>query len=106
VYVPAAGDPETWAVPGPFLGTAETAYQLVRGRLAPGDRLVIGSDGTRPDGDRAAGTGPDSLLDAAVRHRDRSGQAFVDAVARDLLPHVRHPDDITLMAVEMTAGGS
>jgi serine phosphatase RsbU (regulator of sigma subunit) len=101
VHVPAAGGAELWAVPGPFLGTADTGYEPLRGTLAPGDKLVLGSDGTRPDGDPTPAGGPDRLLDAAVRHRALSGQAFVDAVARDLLPHVRHPDDFTLLAVEM-----
>lgn len=105
VYLPIAGDPQTWAVPGPFLGTAETTFQPVRGTLAPGDKLLIASDGARPDGNPAAADGAGMFLDAAARHRGLSGQAFVDAVARELLPHVRHPDDFTLLAVEMTAPG-
>jgi len=99
-FVPAAGEVQSWAVPGPFLGTADTGYQPRHGTLAPGDKLLLGSDGTRPDGDSIPG-GPDRLLEAAGRHRGLTGQAFVDAVARDLLPHVRHPDDFTLLAIEM-----
>jgi serine phosphatase RsbU (regulator of sigma subunit) len=102
VRVPAVGDPESWAVPGPFLGTAETTYQQTSGELAPGDKLLVGSDGTRPDGEPGA-AGRDLLAETAGRHRALSGQAFVDAVARDLLPHVRHPDDFTLLSVEMTS---
>lgn len=102
VYLPATGEPQRWAEPGPFLGTAETTFPIHRGILAPGDRLVIGSDGVRPDG--SPGIGPDSLTRAATRHRELSGQLFVDAVANDLLPHVRHPDDITLLVVEMARG--
>jgi sigma-B regulation protein RsbU (phosphoserine phosphatase) len=101
VYVPAAGAPQLWAAPGPFLGTADTTYQLLHGTLSAGDKLIIGSDGARPEGD--PGGAPDRLVDAAVRHRGLSGQPFLDAVARDLLPHVRHPDDFTLLAVEMAA---
>ncbi|MDB5308857.1 MAG: hypothetical protein JWO38_3059 [Gemmataceae bacterium] len=99
VYVPGAGDPLIWTAPGPFLGTADTTYQLIRGTLSAGDKLVAGSDGARPD----SGPATDQLGDAAGRHRGLSGQAFLDAVARDLLPHVRHPDDFTLLAVEMVA---
>jgi serine phosphatase RsbU (regulator of sigma subunit) len=102
VYVPADGEPESWSVPGPFLGTAETTYQTLHGRLGPGEKLVIGSDGTRPDGAPSPG-GADWLREVAGRHRTLSGQGFIDAVARDLLPHVRHPDDFTLLAVEMAA---
>lgn len=102
VFVPAAGDPEVWAVPGPFLGTAETTYQPVRRTLAPGDKLVFGTDGTRPDGD--SGSGADHLAAAALTHRHLTGPAFTDAVARTLLPHVRHPDDFTLLTVERVNG--
>ena len=88
-------------MPGPFLGTADTAYQPRTGTLRPGDRLVIGTDGTRPDGMSAAGS-PDPLRDAAARHRGLAGPAFADALTRELLPALRHPDDFTLMVVEMT----
>jgi len=103
VHVPAGGEPENWVMPGPFLGTADTTCPPLHARLAPGDKLVIGTDGTRPDGNPAPG-GTDRLTEAAVRHRDLTGQAFADAVARELLPHVRHPDDFTLLVVEMTGG--
>ena len=34
----------------------------------------------------------------------RKKTAFADAVARELLPHVRHPDDFTLLVVELAGG--
>jgi hypothetical protein len=58
----------------------------------------VGTDGTRPDGDP---TGDDRLPEVAARHRELSGQAFADALARDLLADVRHEDDFTLLVVEM-----
>jgi hypothetical protein len=98
VHVPASGPPAVWAIPGPFLGTADATYEEFRATLAPGDRLLIGTDGTRPDGDpHPAG---DGLLAAAARHHDLRGSAFVDAVARELLQRVRHADDFTLLGVE------
>jgi serine phosphatase RsbU (regulator of sigma subunit) len=102
VYVPGTGDPETWSIPGPFLGTADTTCPPLRGRLFPGDKLVIGTDGTRPEGTTASG-GSDTLAEVAIRNRALTGQAFADAVARELLPRVRHPDDFTLLVVEMEA---
>lgn len=105
VHVPASGPPAVWAVPGPFLGVADTPFEVLRGALAPGDRLLIGTDGTRPDGDPGPGA-TDRLLDAAARHRDTPGARFVDAVARDLLAHVRHADDFTLLGVERAAAGT
>ena len=65
--------------------------------------MLIGTDGTRPDGDPGP-AGTDRLLEAAAKHRAASGPAFVDAVARELLQHVRHADDFTLLGVEMAAG--
>jgi serine phosphatase RsbU (regulator of sigma subunit) len=101
VFVPAGGEPEAWSVPGPFLGTAEASYTARTATLRPGDKLLIGTDGTRPDGDPNPGR-DDRLLEAATRHRGLLGQAFVDAVARDLLAAVRHEEDFTLLCVEMT----
>src|SRR5262249_50661834 len=100
VHVPATGTPGVWAVPGPFLGTADTTYQPLTGTLSPGDRLLIGTDGTRPDGDPGP-VGSDRLLEAAAKHRALRGSEFVDAVARELLAHVRHADDFTLLGMEM-----
>ncbi|MCI0703069.1 MAG: SpoIIE family protein phosphatase [Planctomycetia bacterium] len=103
VHVPTNGAPGVWAVPGPFLGTADTTYQSLSGTLNPGDRLLIGTDGTRPDGDPGP-AGTDRLLEAAARHREATNSDFLNAVARELLLHVRHGDDFTLLGVEMTAG--
>src|SRR5262249_3656701 len=58
VRVPATGEPEVWTAPGPFLGTADTSYQSIAGELGPGDKLLVGSDGTRPEGGPGA-VGPD-----------------------------------------------
>ncbi len=96
VHVPARGEPSVWAVPGPFLGTADSTYELRSGVLRPGDRLLIGTDGTRPDGGPG---GTDRLLEVAAKHRATS--ALVDAVSRELLQQVRHADDFTLLSVEM-----
>ena len=103
VFLPADGEPRVLTTPGAFLGAAETTYQILHATLAPGDKLLIGTDGASPDGTPPAGGPPLRLFDAVVRHRALSGQAFLDAVARDLLPHDPHPDDFTLLVVEMTA---
>jgi phosphoserine phosphatase RsbU/P len=100
VFLPAASAPERWPIPGPFLGTGDTAYATQRAKLGAGDRLLIGTDGIRLDGNPEP-CGVDQLLERAQRNRELTGQSFADAVARDLLGDVRHEDDFTLLVVEM-----
>jgi len=95
VFIPANGEPEVWSVPGPFLGAADATYTPRRGTLQPGDKLLLASDGASPPGET-----PDPLIDSVKRHRQLSGSAFTDAVAADLLPHARQPDDFTLLLAE------
>lgn len=102
VYIPADGEPQTWLLPGPFLGTAETSYPTHTTTLRPGEKLVIGTDGTRPDGNPGPHGDDRLLVEAIGRHRALSGQAFVDALAGDLLPEIRHQGDFMLLVVEMT----
>ena len=101
VDLPRGGQPQAWTIPGPFLGTTDTSYTSFAARLNPGDKLLIGTDGIRPDGSPDP-SGDDPLLETAARHHALSGQSFVDAVANDLLTHVRHNDDVTLFVMEMT----
>lgn len=98
LYLPAAGGPEVWSIPGPFLGIAETTYLSHVAALKSGDRLLIATDGIRPDGDPDPG-GRSLLPEVAARHAERTGQPFVDAVATDLLAQVRHEDDVTLLSL-------
>lgn len=104
IYLPVAGEPQVWAEPGPFLGTAETTFPIHHGVLVPGDRLVMATDGIWPDGNPTAG--PDVLGNTVARRRELAGQAFVDAVANDLLPSVRHQDDVILLSVQMLVAES
>lgn len=98
VFIPANGTPEVWSLPGPFLGAAETSYPPRRGALHPGDKLLLASDGASPPGEAS-----DPLLEAVTRHRHLNGGAFTDAIAADLLPRSRQPDDFTLLLVERVA---
>jgi hypothetical protein len=61
---------------------------------------VIGTDGIRRDANPDP-AGTDRLLEVAASHRDRTGQSFVDAVARDLLAEVTHEEDFTILGIEM-----
>lgn len=102
LHLPLSGKPRQLAIPGPFLGTAETNYSSQTVILQPGDRLVIGTHGIRQQSDLVAGL-DDEILEVVSRHRTLSGQAFVDAIANDLLVKVRHSEDFTLLCVEMVA---
>lgn len=98
VWVPATGPVETVAVPGPFPGVAEATYPSHAAVLGPGDKLLLCTDGVRPDG--TPGPADDSpVRESAHRARERAGQRFVDAVAAELLAQVRHEDDVTLLCV-------
>ena len=102
VHLPATGAGERWPIPGPFLGTGETVYAAHSAVLKPGDRLLIGTDGIRPDGNPEP-TSSDLLLEFGESNRELRGQSFTDAVARKLLSNVRHEEDFTLLVLE-TAG--
>jgi serine phosphatase RsbU (regulator of sigma subunit) len=102
VFVPRQGPMELWHSPGPFLGTAAIACESLTKTLRPGDRLLIGTHGTRPDGDPRPVT-DEPLGQAASRHRDAHGAEFVDALVRELRPTLRHTDDMTILMVEIVA---
>jgi serine phosphatase RsbU (regulator of sigma subunit) len=98
VHISASGEVTTWAIPGPFLGISETSYPVHTAVLHPGEKLLLGSDGTHADG-QPGPTDNTRLAEAVSRHHNLTGQAFVDAVGRDLLGEVRHNDDFTLLCV-------
>jgi hypothetical protein len=88
VRLPAAGDPEAWAGPAPFLGAVDAEFPPQDGVLARGDRLLLATAGDA-----------EGLTAAADRHRGLTGQAFAEAVAADL---VDAGDAVTVLVAEMT----
>jgi hypothetical protein len=97
--VTADGQLHEWSVAGPFLGTGESNYETRTSLLLPGDRLVLATDGVRPNQDpRPSSTNP---LGQAVAHQlHLKGQSFADAIANEILPEVNHEDDFTLLVLE------
>jgi hypothetical protein len=89
VVLPAVGDPQPWAGPGPFLGTFDAEFPPRDGVLARGDRLILATAGDAEE-----------LTAAADRHRGSAGQALAGAVAADL---VDAGDAVTVLIAEMTA---
>jgi phosphoserine phosphatase RsbU/P len=100
LYVPSEGEPTYWHAAGTLLGVFESEFPVQQKRVHPGEKLLIFSDGVHPP---ATGPGAlhDPLMEAAKRHRQLAVQPFVDSVARDLLEESRHPEDFTVLAVEM-----
>ncbi|MSR51965.1 MAG: hypothetical protein EXS09_01585 [Gemmataceae bacterium] len=100
LHVPAEGKPAYWHAAGTILGVFESEFPVQTKQLNPGDKLILFSDGVHPPT-----TGPgslnDPLVEAARRHQALSVLPFVDAVSLDLLEESRHPEDFTLLAVEM-----
>ena len=96
IHVPKSGDIEAWTASGTLLSVADSAYPTQYGQLHPGDKLLLASDGTIVDSASATGV----LSAAAALHRNLPAQAFVDAVAHDLLRNMRQADDFTLLVVE------
>lgn len=94
IFLPKDGSPEIWTGPGPHLGAFEAEFPPQYGKLEPGDRLVLFSDGARPTQE------PDPIPQILLRHRELRGQPFVDAVCRDGLAYSTEPDDATLLAIE------
>jgi sigma-B regulation protein RsbU (phosphoserine phosphatase) len=99
LHIPAAGDLRLWQQEGLLLGVVEARFPTRTGRLEPGDKLLLYSDGidTAQFGDQPEGT--PSLVACAVRHRGLPVQEFVAALARDLFGGRSQPDDLTLLAV-------
>ena len=94
--MPKFGDIEAWTASGTLLGVSDGAYPTQYGQLQPGDKLLLASDGTIVDSVSATAV----LSAASAPHRNLPAQAFVDAVAHDLLRNMRQADDFTLLAVE------
>lgn len=93
VRLPASGPAEPWHGPGPFLGAFEAEFAAQYGQLEPGERLILTTDGGVAPGDAP-------LAASADRHRERRGQDFADAIARDLIAAATDPDDVTVLVVE------
>lgn len=100
LHVPRDDDPQYWQVSGTLLGVFDAEYPVLQKQLAPGDKLLLYSDGVHPPSISPGGMN-DPLIEAVQRHRGLAAQPFVDALARDLVDDSRQPEDCTLVAIEM-----
>ncbi len=93
LYLPRAGDATAWGTAGPFLGTAEAAFETVRQSLLPGDRLLLRTGGARSE--------EDCHLAALGRHQDLEGQELEELLAAALPPRSDSCEDLTLLMIRI-----
>jgi sigma-B regulation protein RsbU (phosphoserine phosphatase) len=105
LYVPAAGPLELWRQEGLLLGVLDAQFPARTHRLAPGDKILLFSDGIDSARFEDRPEGAASLLACADRHRGLPVQEFVETLARDLFGGLAQPDDLTLLGLEMGENG-
>jgi sigma-B regulation protein RsbU (phosphoserine phosphatase) len=101
LHIPAEGELQLWQQEGLLLGVVDSRFPTRAGRLAPGDKLLLYSDGIDTATFDGLPEGALSLLACAARHRTLPVQEFVAALAHDLFGGRSQPDDLTLLAVAL-----
>jgi sigma-B regulation protein RsbU (phosphoserine phosphatase) len=102
LYIPANGEPELWKCEGSLLGIVETEYELQERILGPGDKVLFYTDGLDSCTYENLPAGKESLLACAIRHRTEPVIPFLDRLSNELVPQPDQPDDLTLLALEVT----
>lgn len=105
ILLPHGGPVQELETSGPAIGLQSAPHFGYTSRqLAPGERLVLYTDGlVECRNSRDEMFGKKNLLDALVGHRERPLQQMVDSVysaMKDHLSDLEPDDDISLMAVE------
>jgi phosphoserine phosphatase RsbU/P len=100
LYVPREGGLQLWQQEGLLLGIVDATFPARTHRLAPGDKVLLYTDGIDSASFGGEAPGAPSLLACAERHRALPVQEFVERVARDLFGAEAHPDDLTLLGLE------
>jgi phosphoserine phosphatase RsbU/P len=102
LFIPKEGPLELWQQEGLLLGVVNASFATTTHTLRPGDKVLLYSDGIDTATFEGAPPGAQSLLACAERHRALPAGPFVDRLARDLFGATEHPDDLTLLGLEMT----
>ena len=102
LYIPAQGQPELWKCEGSLLGIVDTEYELQERTLGAGDKVLFYTDGLDGCTFENLPAGRESLLACAARHRAEPGVPFLDRLSNELVPQPDQPDDLTLLALEVT----
>jgi serine phosphatase RsbU (regulator of sigma subunit) len=101
LYIPKEGPAELWQQEGLLLGVVNATFTAATHCIRPGDKVLLYSDGVDSASFEGQPPGTPSLLACAEKHRMLPLGAFVDRLARDLFGAAEHPDDLTLLGLEM-----
>jgi sigma-B regulation protein RsbU (phosphoserine phosphatase) len=101
LYLPREGEPEWWRSEGSLLGVFDTTFPTRNFQLAPGDKVLLYTDGMDAAGFEDNPLGPASLLACARRHRELPIQELVNRLAQELFGRTRQADDLTVLGLEV-----
>src|SRR5262249_48107112 len=101
LYVPRDGEPSYWQVEGLLLGVVDATFPQRTHQLRRGDKVLFYSDGIDSATFDGREPGSASLVACAERNRHLPVREFVHEVARDLFGAGKHPDDLTLLGLEI-----
>lgn len=100
LYVPRVGEPTSWQEHGTLLGIFDTTFTVRTETLAPGDKLLLYTDGLEAPS-KSQETSEQVLKPCVERYRHLPITELVDRVAQDLFRTTDQPDDFTLLGLEI-----
>ncbi len=95
------GPPTLLQLEGSLLGVFDTRYRIRSQQLAPGDKLLLYTDGMDAASFASQPVGLPSLLAAAECYRRLPIDELVGRLASDLFAQTRQTDDLTVLGLEM-----
>ncbi|MBI3411291.1 MAG: SpoIIE family protein phosphatase [Planctomycetes bacterium] len=100
LYVPREGPPRFWQIEGSLLGVFETEFRLQAHTLAPGDKVLLYTDGMDAAAVDKQPLGGASLLAAVERHRNLHIDDMIQRLEHDLFGQTQRTDDLTILGME------
>lgn len=97
VFIPRNGPLKTWECTGTLLGVFEAEFPAQEKALAPGDKLLLFTDGFDPG--RQA-THPKNAPPLIEQHRTKPVGQMVENLAFEVVSGIVQQDDFTLLALE------
>jgi serine phosphatase RsbU (regulator of sigma subunit) len=88
---------------GSIMGVFETEFPCISRTLAPHDKILLYTDGIDSAAHAGQAPGMESLRACALEHRSLPVGEFVERLSRDLFPKPGQTDDLTMLALQITA---